>query len=521
MKKLKYILHMFMISLFITSCFKDLGNYDYTYIPDFEITGLKEKYSVVSYTENMNIQVVVESEDKNAEFEYEWGVVLQENEMVLDSPTYLEIISNEKDLSIPFEYKSGTYTLQLKVTNKSTGLAKLVSTQIEAVTPFSKGYYLLKETSDGNTDMDIFYDNNTSSINAIAEFKGTSLQGKPKSLSYLPEISFLDEEIGSRVIDYLIIPASEKEIVTFSLTDMTEARTYAQWFFGEPYSIEKAHYFTIGGAFYGLFTDDGVFTNYQAVCFGMTSSGKFPELTTRAYDNKEYEISFPVCHSEIYSLMFDSKNGRFLLLDFNAGVQEPDLSESDEKVKYPITDRLVFMGESKTGDNYTTIIFEREDGSRYYYYANTTGASNNSINIMEMKEIDPSLKFAEATRISPCRKDGRYLYFLSDGEIYTFNPVDGTESKLDVPFLPEGNITYMDTMYSSLESEGPDSFNHLIIAVENAGKYTVCFYNMVGGIPVAGQEPVLKLEGDGKVTSIQRATPLKTSGFISGWSIHY
>ena len=79
-----------------------------------------------------------------------------------------------------------------------SGVAKYAQTTVSGVTKFSKGYYMLKETSDGNTEMDLHYIDGGMAENIITNVTGSPLQGKPKTLSYLNDFSYLNEETGEK-----------------------------------------------------------------------------------------------------------------------------------------------------------------------------------------------------------------------------------------------------------------------------------------------------------------------------------
>ena len=88
---------------------------------------------------------------------------------------------------------------------------------------------MLKETSDGNTEMDLHYIDGGMAENIITNVTGSPLQGKPKTLSYLNDFSYLNEETGEKDINFLMIPLSEQGLLTFNMTDMSIARNYENW----------------------------------------------------------------------------------------------------------------------------------------------------------------------------------------------------------------------------------------------------------------------------------------------------
>ena len=106
------------------------------------------------------------------------------------------------------------------------------------------------------------------------------------------------------------------------------------------------------------------------------------------------------------------------------------------------------------------------------------------------------------------------------------NPSTGAVEELTFTSLPEGEITLFQTMFNVTEDQNSDAyFNGFVIATVSSGKYTVAFYDMIGGLPVLNTGPVRTLAGDGKVKSIQFASQTKKAGLMdisnSIFSIHY
>ena len=75
-----------VIGYFLTSCFEDLGNYDYTSNEVITIGGdIKKDYSVVQFTSNRFIRPEVSSNIPGAEFEYAYWVHDKDQDHVPDT----------------------------------------------------------------------------------------------------------------------------------------------------------------------------------------------------------------------------------------------------------------------------------------------------------------------------------------------------------------------------------------------------------------------------------------------------
>lgn len=524
MKKILFILLSFAI--FATSCMEDTGNYDYRDIEDFEITGVESGYSVL-ILENLNIPASISA--AAGDFSAVWFIEQKDISAGFDDNTVADTISRELVLDIPFKYKPGTYNLYLKVTNNNTGVAKYAKTEILASTQFSTGYYLLKETSDGNTEMDLHYPDGDKVENIISFVTGAPLSGKPKTLSYLNDYSYLNEATGEKDVNYLLLPLSENGMYTFNMTDMSIAREYGQWFYSadDTYDVKKIHHINSVGFSFAMFTESGVFTNYQCAKYQMYSVGKFSPLPDLMYDGtNNYSSSNNVCYFEFDNYTYDAVNNQLISVDYNGGVssvsfQYPPLLADQDPTPESFEDKIIYIGgvQGYATDN-LVIVCEKADGSRYFYYAMAESESY-EMNIANKADFEASSAFADAKIYATCRKDGNYLYAASGNDVYAINPENGASTKLVIPSMPAGEITYMDTMW--YETSGDDSYNYFVIATENSGNYTVAFYEMIGGEPVKGKEPVRILQGKGKIKTVQHADPGKNGNVwsMTRYSVHY
>ena len=525
--KNRILLTLLSVALLLSSCMKDLGNYDYKEISDFEITGVEKNYSVI-LLENLKIPASITS--NSGDYSYAWFIELADLSSGFSDATYADTISRELVLDIPFKYAPGNYTLNLKVTNNETGVAKYAQTTVSGVTKFSKGYYMLKETSDGNTEMDLHYIDGGMAENIITNVTGSPLQGKPKTLSYLNDFSYLNEETGEKDINFLMIPLSEQGMLTFNMTDMSIARNYENWYYGDALAVNKISHMANFGFCYGMFTTEGLFSNYQNALYGMLSVGKYANSADIMYDGTAiYSCGPHVCHFGYDNYCYDAVNNQIIDVDYNGGVspiyfQNPPLMQGQSATAETIKDNVVYMGGiCGLNDDNVVIVCEREDKTRYWYYASAEIQNYSAeMNIVYKADFEADSPFQTADKFATCRLNGTYLYTISNNEIYALNPTNGYSTKLEFPSMPAGEITYMDTMW--YETYDPEtSFNYFVLATYSNGNYTVALYDMIGGEPVKDKEPVKVLTGKGKIKSIQHADPGKQGNVWSEttYSVHY
>ena len=150
--KIRYIFSVIIISFLYASCYDDKGNYDYVDFTDVIIKDIEDSYNAVSFQDTLRITPDIELD--HGQFEYLWMI----NEAYVGTQ-YIEIkwdtIGKEKTLVYPVSLPNGNYEITLKATDSETEYSVFYNTQLIVKTEFSLGFYVLKETEDGLTEVDL------------------------------------------------------------------------------------------------------------------------------------------------------------------------------------------------------------------------------------------------------------------------------------------------------------------------------------------------------------------------------
>ena len=163
-----------VIGVFLTSCFEDLGNYDYTSNEVITIGGdIKKDYSVVQFTSKLTIRPEVSSNIPGAEFEYAyWVYDKDQGSQVPDT-----LLVGKKDLE---EYVVGlpskTYKLIFQAKNVKTGVQGFWEATLNVTTTSNHGWYILK-SEDGKCDMDYYNMAGEKAENVLLASCGRQLEG--------------------------------------------------------------------------------------------------------------------------------------------------------------------------------------------------------------------------------------------------------------------------------------------------------------------------------------------------------
>lgn len=139
--------------LILTSCFDDLGDYDYKDINEVTIEGLEGSYRVEYPDGVLQIDPELESSFNDLSpnrYTYEWKAVQS-------SPgTKSFILGTEKNLnSDNLGLLPGTYNLYLKVLDKETDLVWKKHTYLNVATTTARGFLLMGNDKEGNMQLDM------------------------------------------------------------------------------------------------------------------------------------------------------------------------------------------------------------------------------------------------------------------------------------------------------------------------------------------------------------------------------
>ena len=494
MKKIVYILITILFSAAVlTSCFEDKGSDKYDPFGQITVSGIEGEYSLISFADVLEINPQVTSTDPSDSFEYLWTIYENTN-VVVGGYIKTDTIGREKDLHYPLNLSPGTYTVILRVANAANGYAEFFNTTLRTGTPFTTGYYFLKQTADGNTEMDFRNPAGDMFYNLLKERLGEPLQGTPNRLTIVSGYSYMDLETTESKTGTIIMPTSVKDVRLMLVADLSLVYDHKTMFYGETPEDEVPHV-----AFLNIFDYPFYLSSKGSY---MTSSGiyGYPTVPAGGCSMSKHMIFSPGFNGyPITASMFDELNGRFVKVDYNnyllGHIDNNGLSSSN------IRHKLLFMGTSATSSAAGWAIFEDETDSTVRYLYRLASATTNSIT--SIVTINPSLHFNRA-QIYGTNKSMQRLYGAIGDKLYMYNAESGEETELTPTGFGTGEEI---TMITHKNGQG----NYLIIATYKDGKYKVYMYIMSGGAPYGAPEIVA--EGTGKVVDIQHTGT--TNGYIN------
>lgn len=514
---MKHILPIALLGAgLMASCFEDKGNYDYSEFTSQEIANVEDSYSKISFQDTLYI--TPEITPANAEYDYLWTL----NETYTSLPSSgggipKDTISMEKNLAYPVDLPTGTYELCLSVKNRETGYTVFRNMTLYAQTEFSLGFYVLKETPDGNTEVDL-HTSDALLDNLIEKSIGTSMAGKPKSMGLIFSYCYINPETGGYIYPRALSVCTEDDIRIFSLNDMSTIFTHADMFYGDMPANDVPMYLYPNGYIIAYVSEAGVNYNYQAprnYWGGVFSAGKFgvPLAIEKGY---KPNINMVYSAMAYYGFFFDELNHRFFKVDFN-GQQISLFGENDaddQPVAWspnnvPADYQLVFFGRNNvngtSSDEQGYALFKDAQGQMHLYVLSLSSSFNNPI--LDVIDIPAGNRITEATVFASNENGASRIYFNSGNELWSYNVTTGEEKQLALQGYEGGEITYISNRYWTYESDAENNFNYLVVGAFQNGEYKVYMYETVGGEPTPGQAPARVLEGEGRAIKLHFNSP--------------
>lgn len=523
MKKIIYILAIALLS----SCYEDKGNYHYLEIEDITIDEVPSQLGdLILIEDTIKISPIVgpEIEFDNDNFNYYWS--LKEGS---GSKTKLVRFAYEKDLVLPVT-KAGEITLMFEVEHKETGITNFQLVNARGVSKFSNGMYLLKETSNGKTDIDMIgldaetgeptiYSNLISVLN-----NGSGIEGSPVTIDYW----------GYRKEDYdnaqlVAVPAlriaSKEDIIVFDTNEFEVLGYFEDLFLGEVPAVRNIQNLKSIDGNTTLLNNGKVyaFSNYSNALVGGVlqeyGGNKFLPALVGDY-NMDSDIAWAARDQSNCFLMYDTVDGHFkYTIPTASGPRAVREYSGRTDFQKDFNSNLLFMESIASGVygyNVYALLKNKQDPevlnildinaqniNQGYLLLN-----NNNI----LKASDYKIDDADMWCVHQHRKQ---IYFVVDNQIWKYDAVAKTEQMV-MSFEGE-EITHIDVLNEWYTNVGGKIFElehtDFIVATSLGGNYKFYKFDMAAG-DVPASEPYFETTGEGKIRDYVYIKPSTTPWWI-------
>jgi hypothetical protein len=491
MKKTIFLLPVLLAAL--TACTDDDSSYA-TGDNYIKIGTLEKSYSAVSYSgERLKISPQVTSSFSDDDLQYVWTCFnnAEDNTQHIDqNGNYYYIpadtIGTEKDLDYPVALTDGVYTLILTVTSKSTGYSQQVTTTLNAASALSLGFYILKENTEGNTDMDLYNTTSKTLIaDVIADNQGSAIPGKPRWMDVDHQMAYINESGERSGANLLCITTENNEVRWIRALDCTTVMDASNCHYEE---VEgEIPYRTVRGYWTEYYlTNNGVYSCYSSSqggsgIFGAVVGDPASTHVTGGANSNYYGIIY-----------FSDATGNFVDVNFN-GEGSYAMSNLDDYSTTGLNCTCLSCGlSSAAGEMFYFILQDKADNSKKYLYALEPSFSGSTLT--SVRTIDPTSHYAKASLRAINGQQATIAYAVDGNKVYSYNLAnEAAEKELSFTGLPASEtITFISNRYFN----GTEVyFDYLIVGTQTGNTYKLYFYNMVGGEPDG--EPEFVVTGNG------------------------
>ncbi|MBQ3827550.1 MAG: hypothetical protein II812_05305 [Prevotella sp.] len=502
MKRLYLLL---MLPLLLGACISDDSTYG-TDTVNLEISGIEDNYNVISYSgDHLIINPQITTTFDEIDLEYNWAYYDNSRSQAIKygEEILATNIQKEKNLDYLASFPDGTYTLIFRVTSKSTGVSATKTCTISSASALSKGFFILKEDADGNTDLDLFnQETGMLSTDIIRSYQGEAIPGKPRHLDVNYDMSYLDPETEvANFGNLLSVTTENNEVRWIRALDCRTVMDASNCHY-DPVEGEKP-YRTIHGYQYTYYlTSNGVYTVFHG------QQGGIGTLGTLMGNGASTHAVAP-------------------LYTYWGPIYWNEQTRSIEHVNYAgafIRATSAYPGFSATDTNYDCLacgycgavnlsfflLQDRDNPSQKYVYLVQAVVMQLNPTVVAVIPLNPASHFANAEEYSVNAQSAAVMYCVDENKVYSFGITGATpEKELVFEGLPSNEtITYIANRYYTGYRNAND-YDYLIVGTQSGNNYNVYMYNMVGGEPVGS--PVHVINGTGKLHSIDYITPTNRS----------
>lgn len=490
----------------LTSCINDDSNYIGTDVPNIEVSGIEDNYEAVSFVgQHLKINPVVNTGYKDVK--YEWYLCSKQTGQTTASGDTIQpvLIGTEKNLDYEVNIAPAQYQLRLKCIAEN-GFVNTIATYLSVVTEFSKGFYILKETADGNSDLDLFTLNGKMNSNLISAVHGKPLSGAPLMLNIAYEGYYIDEETNQMEYTNKVVVTTESgDFASYRCTDLKKLFDRSNIKFDEMGPDEKVITIFNTEMYELLLTNKGIYGITVNSPYFKPNSGRFP-LPSEGCMTPYFIPDFDKAMGS--GVFWDDKDCSIKSFSSSATIEPAANKKYDPvpEVENLIGTKCLYSGFSSTA-GYSFMLLESADGNRrlalftgeyiraIYGYIS---AFNSFVDVPAGSHLANASIFASSGMQAP------YMYVVDGNKLYGVNLKSTELPELQIPLEGIGSsekIAYISNQYDKWTM---NEYDYLIVGTEAGDGYNLYFYECSNGIPVG--QPLMKASGKGKVKGVRFLT---------------
>ena len=510
-KNIFHIVLLGLLALSLNSCISDgsaLGDPDS--VPTIGIVEIPEQTAVSYVGNHLTISPEITTTYDDSQLQYTWYLYVDKEHS--KDGFRQNIIGTERNLDYEVNLPSGVYVVALEVKVKESGLAQYARANLNVSTAFSNGFYVLKETADGNTELDFLLktvkekanetdaDEDTLVLmeNLLEKFEAP-MKGKPVSLAMLYQQDYVNPDANQMEKTNMIHLFTTEDYRAYRTEDMKQVFDRSNvCYAGE--DNDDVYYNVSHAANYGV-----MLSKKGVSCFQLSASSKTTGKLTLPIKDDDVTPHIQMLKGTQYGMAYWSNELH--------GVR--NLNKTCNGVSDLSRDTLgrqecIASGVTRVNAMTETVWFYTEDKTTNKRYLHLIDGAQDTLK--EVRELAPTLHIAKATRVAACGSSASVIYAIDGRKLYAYAFDTNTEKEVVLPGVTD--VDFVTNQWLALKF-GDKKFNYdnLIVGTQNGDKYKLYFYdNLVGGAPSTNAYHIAT--GTGKVHSIRRCVPSKITSLV-------
>lgn len=498
-----------------TSCVDDTSSLGGGNAPEIIITGMDPEKAVEinSYT-GVNLKDVIKPqvsanipEDRLSYAWYLFSTAEAEG-------NYRDfLISSEKEPDYEINLKTGSYEVVFEVTSVADGYTQIATATLNASTTFSRGFYILKETPGGTTELDL-YSSGLYMPDLMEQMLGAPLAGKPYNLCTYYNGEYINPDNNETdCANFVYVFTEDKIIRGFRAEDMLNVWDNGNLLYSGPMDADEqpstffrtmfCHAYVTGKGIYSIMSGDGGWMPYGSGRYGYPTVSVSGSKFVQEAEGGMYYVFWSDADHKLYSTDYNVMTSEEVTLKDATGVPVPDA--------YPDDLECIASGKNYLAGTSTLFFLcqQPSTGDRYLFLL------HGSSSISQIVRLDPSSHLARATSVSANGLTAAYIYCIDGGRLCVYGLNDGREQEVDLPGIPAGEaVTFVSNQWLNLAYVSEDyNFDDLIVGTQSGDTYKLYFYEsdcVSSGVPV--EEPSFTVTGTGKVKAVRFLAPVSVDG---------
>lgn len=501
-KKIIYQALALALTMLLSSCFSDDSSLGGDAVGEITVSGIADSYNNVAYMgEYLDIKPQVESSE---DMTYSWLLLsdMTGSEDADGNEIQPEVIGNEKDLHYEVNLAPGVYQVRLEAKGKS-GYTVYKKTSLTVRTTFSQGFYVLKETTDGNSDVDLITKDGKTGYNIIASMDGEALHGKPLSMGAQYNAYYVNPDNDQmEVANMLYVTTESGDFRVKRTTDFKTAFSRNNVMYGTMEDSEFPYAFFNGSVSNCMLTNHGFYKSKMPYSNSNPSTGQYGMPVSECGGSRYF---FTDIDSYGGGVLWDAQNHNLLAYGYGLDVSPllyENMTGSEETQNLTDYDCMA-CGYNKLSSGATGVIVMRDNATSKRYLYLTEGSFSGVI-LSDRRQIRQDSHAAKASYYGLNGISASYLYCVDEGHLYALNFSD--EAQGEIELKPEGvasgeTIAFVANQFWNPSFSSGDPFDYLIVGTQKGDTYKLYFYDTNGGAPIG--KPLMTMEGKGKVKCVR------------------